>query len=269
MKRKETITLCPYGGLANRMRAIVSTYIYAMQNYMQVKVYWFRDPGLNAKFTDLFEPQEIDGLSIVDGNCLDSLFYNNPTRRNLFIPKVFQSIMFKNSTYNMNHDSHPRGGYASACSIVGQPTEETLHVVTNKIFHLKNDISQELTKRILNFHSYVIGFHIRRTDNVMSVKNSPTQAFIEAAKRESNTHPGCTLFLASDSQEVKREFREQFPELITNPKEAKRNSKDGIIDGLIDMYMLSKCNVVYGSFYSSFSEFAKIIGNNKLIVIKK
>lgn len=159
--------------------------------------------------------------------------------------------------------------YISACSIVGNPSASSLHETTNKIFHLRKNIQQELDKRSKGFGDYIVGFHIRRTDNAMSVKNSPTEAFLDTVEKERLQHLNCTLFLATDSQNVKHIFKEKFPDIVTNPKKAERNSKERIIDGLLYMYLLSKCNIIYGSFYSSFSGFDQTIGNNKLVIIKK
>lgn len=108
MKNK-AFALCPFGGLANRMRAIVSTYLYAKKINMDVKAFWFRDSRLNARFTDLFYPQNIDGLEIVEGNNLQSLLYNNPSKHNLYLPRLFQSLLFKNCLYNLNNTCPPYG----------------------------------------------------------------------------------------------------------------------------------------------------------------
>lgn len=50
------ITFVPVGGLANRMRSIVSALTLAQQTDSRLKVIWFSTCDLFASFDSLFEP---------------------------------------------------------------------------------------------------------------------------------------------------------------------------------------------------------------------
>ena len=51
-----TLTLVPVGGLANRMRAIVSAAALTGETGHTLHVVWFKDAGLNCRFDELFCP---------------------------------------------------------------------------------------------------------------------------------------------------------------------------------------------------------------------
>jgi hypothetical protein len=48
-------------------------------------------------------------------------------------------------------------------------------------------------------------------------------------------------------------------------KELNRNSQQGITDAVVDMFCLSKTKYIYGSYWSSFSDIASVIGDDKII----
>ena len=66
MKRRE-ITITPYGGLANRMRALNAVIEFARPYAIPVKSVWFSNFELNAPFSELFETpshSETDNIRI-------------------------------------------------------------------------------------------------------------------------------------------------------------------------------------------------------------
>lgn len=50
------ITITPYGGLANRMRALNAAIEFAKSEQVPLHVIWFCNPELNAPFEALFTP---------------------------------------------------------------------------------------------------------------------------------------------------------------------------------------------------------------------
>ena len=54
--KKESIWLVPVGGLANRMKAIDSAVALSRQCGSELHIVWFKDPGLNCRFDQLFAP---------------------------------------------------------------------------------------------------------------------------------------------------------------------------------------------------------------------
>ena len=106
------------------------------------------------------------------------------------------------------------------------------------------------------------GFHIRRTDNVKSIKYSPDEMFIDRAKALIETDEKARFFLATDDAEVKEKFRKLFGEHCVTREVAARHDANGAEDAVVDMLVLSCCKRgVCGSYWSSFSEVAAEIGH--------
>lgn len=268
----------PVGGLANRMRAIASTYLQAQNLNLNLIVYWFRDKELNARFCDLFEYPTEKGIIIKEGNFIDFLKFSGKRKKTMFFSKFYEKYYFDYSFTESSQKKYLKrleefswGGkrvYIQSCGFIGNHSKLNLHNCLKTLFRLKDDVNDTLLKKSKDFGNNCVGFHIRRTDNTFSISNSPSSLFMEKANHELVRNPQVSLFLASDSLNEKQMFKKVYPCVITELKETSRDNVEGIKDGLIDMYLLSKCDRVYGSFYSSFSELASIIGNNELIVLK-
>ena len=70
--------------------------------------------------------------------------------------------------------------------------------------------------------------------------------------------------------EVKQEILNRFGDrIITTFETCDRNSRQGIENGLTDLYLLSRTCKIYGCMGSSFTEVASSIGGIELIVLSK
>ena len=114
-----------------------------------------------------------------------------------------------------------------------------------------------------------MALQIRRTDNFESIKNSPIELFEKYAKEEIKSNSSISIFLATDDEGVKEYFGKKFPEhIFYNPARADRKSREGIINGMAELEILSSCKKIYGSYRSSYSEFAAMKGGGELIVVR-
>lgn len=149
------------------------------------------------------------------------------------------------------------------------------HTTNHKrwLFHLRNlkphpIIQKEIYKRLHNIDmEKAIGFHIRRGDNVKSIQYSPTEKFIEIAKE--NDKDNVKFIIATDDNGVKTELEQCLgkDKCVFPAQERNRNSIEGIVEAVIDFFSIAKCSVLYGSYYSSFSEMVVKYGDSKLIVV--
>ena len=73
MNSKGNLLLVPSGGLANRMRSIVSGHVLAKNIRSDLQVIWFKDWGLNAMFGEIFEPLEL--IPLREATFIDKLLY--------------------------------------------------------------------------------------------------------------------------------------------------------------------------------------------------
>ena len=99
MSSRPSMTLVPVGGLANRMKAIDAAIQLISGTDISLKIYWFRDQGLNCRFDQLFEPLNLPQVSLVEASAFDALIYDRPRKRNFYIPRLFQSFLFDDCVY--------------------------------------------------------------------------------------------------------------------------------------------------------------------------
>lgn len=273
---KTSLMLVPAGGLANRMRAVVSAYNLCRAVDGRMQVVWFRDWALNAPFRDIFKPVDSSLFALREARGLDFLVNDRPRRRNFWIPKAFQSVVFDDRIYeqfvtplkqkNFDFEAWLRGKrcYMSCYQEFGT-WETTLY---KKIFRPVDEVMERVETFREGFSDYTIGMHIRRTDNAESIEKSPTALFIEAGQRDLKEHPDLRIFLATDSEEVKQQMRGVFGDRIITPSDAaERGNTAGIRGGLVDMWTLSLTRRIYGSAGSSFSTMASTIGGNELVIL--
>lgn len=268
--KKKYILLVPVGGLANRMKAIDSAVALRERTNSDLHIVWFRDSGLNCRFDQLFERIDIPGVTVTEATFPDLLRYDRPRRKNLFLPRLFQQWQFDSRIYEMqtlqlfynNFDFYNwaanRNVYIAAF-VYFYPAPKDWDCFS--IFKPLPDLAQEIESRRAGFGTNTIGVHIRRTDNAISIAQSPTHLFINRMEKELEQNNDTTFYLATDSEEEKAFIIERFGEkILFSTQKADRNTPAGIQEALIELYLLSHTQQVLGSVHSSYSETAAQIG---------
>lgn len=69
-------------------------------------------------------------------------------------------------------------------------------------------------KPLSEFSDTMIGMHIRRTDNLASIRQSPIELFYQKLDEEIKEDDKVAIYLATDSEEVKREMKERYGDRI-------------------------------------------------------
>lgn len=123
---------------------------------------------------------------------------------------------------------------------------------------IKNDIKERVEEVTSLFsEKRVIGIHVRRTDNVISKKNSPLELFFKEMDKELAADKNVFFYVASDSLEEKKRLIVRYKErIITSFEQPQRNTYKGIVDALVELYALSETEKIYGSSCSTFSKLA-------------
>lgn len=272
----KTLTLLPQNGLCNRMRAIVSAKLVTEQTNHRLRVLWVKYPGLSARYDELFEKDdscdyvEINNMS---PNLLQKV--HNALRighRNSILSKIhasrFDSLHCRLATNELKEGDvsgfkHANKIFISSCCSFFKNKAGDLSYFT-PIAQINNKIT-DLSK---NFTSSTIGVHVRRTDHDKAISASPTSAFTKIMSDHLRKEPSADFFVATDSMAVKQELSERFPgKIISRPIQPDRSSLEGMRDAVIDLYLLSKCAMVYGSYWSSFSKTAADVGNIRQITV--
>lgn len=114
-----------------------------------------------------------------------------------------------------------------------------------------------------------IGVHIRRTDNQKSIANSPTSAFVRQMRLETSLTPDVKFFVATDSPATYAELKREFGKAIFEHSKASldRDNANAICDAMVDLYCLSNCRKLIGSYWSSFTDTAWEIKGIEHVII--
>jgi len=276
---KSNLLLVPSGGLANRMRSITSAWDLCKKIEANLQVVWFQGWGMHAAFCDLFEPISAEGLSLREAGFWDYVVNDRPRRHNLWLPWLPQQIYYRGGVINELQVSSLRDqGFDFESWLNGRKRymscNDEFGTFPNDLYarmFRPNGVVQQFVRNYeSSFSQYSIGMHIRRTDNIDSIRMSPTELFIDKGHNELALHPELTIFLATDSEEVKLQMQQEFGKhIVTSGHEASRDSIQGIQEGLADMWTLAKTQKIYGSAGSSFSQMAAKIGGNKLEILER
>jgi hypothetical protein len=269
------ITIKPFGGLANRMRAIDSAHTLARKFNIPLEIVWEMSFELNCSFSKLFLIQS--SISVVEYKITgfrkrisdSSIRYLR--KFGIHFPLGYTKYLYDDEVLRLNRQHYDYEGLKSFPAIY----INTVNRFYYDEFALKSFIPiPELQKKIsdctLNFNEHTIGIHIRRSDNIQSITHSPIEDFIYLMKKESELNQDTLFYLATDSPTDEKVLMEAFPgRIISLTKTLDRNSEKGIQDALVDLYCLSKTVKIFGSYYSSFSEVAAQINKIELIQIYK
>lgn len=268
----------PVGGLANRMRATASAVALAERCGTPLRVVWFQDWALHAPFGALFQPWPEGKVQIVEAGWTDLLLYDRPRRRNFWLPALWQRLHFHTCLYEgamgaLRASQYPfeeclRHGslYAAACiAFTPYPVGQM-----QRLFRPLPALETRIARRVESFAPYTIGVHVRRTDNMESVRQSPMSLFFQAIDEELALHEEMAICLTTDDQEVKRQMRQRYGcRVLCVEEEARRGNVEGIQDAVVDLYTLSRTDRIIGSFHSSFSELAAELGNIPLQIMRQ
>lgn len=258
--------MVPFGGLANRMKAIDSTIALARATEAQASIIWFRDSGLNCGFDDLFKPLDIPGIELREANLADFLLNDRPRKKNLYVPRALQALRYGGCIYGADVLRRMQHGFDFAQWVIAHKrvflTSCYDHFKGNGFRDLRpiDEIASTIDARSAGFTKATIGVHIRRTDHTLCIANTPTALYIKEMEKAIEEDPSTNFYLASDSDHEKEALVARFgSKIITSPKTADRNSVNGMREGLVEMMLLSRTSRIFGSAFSSYSQVASRI----------
>ena len=259
---KSYLIVQPVGGLCNRMRAIAGTVELAKVLHKKPLVLWTRDVSLNARFFDLFSDVPFKVLDLE----LNSLYYKF---LKLYLRlacgyKVVSDDWIYPNTRNKSMDSwvdffYNKKVILNTCLDIIPTSDYGYFKINSKLLETQSDWPEN-----------VIGIHIRRQDNIQSIKNSPTSLFVRKMKEMLEHNPMSHFYLATDDEQEERDLVRIFGDkiLVHKKHSLDRNNPIAIEDAMIDLYNLSRCKIIYGSFFSSFSDVAALWGRIEKCVLK-
>jgi hypothetical protein len=252
----------PCAGLANRMRSIVSAMCLASERGIPLQIQWKNDPAIfTAPFHMIFDMSSFPNWVQVQDSVLEpSSLWTRIREVNSASDLMFYErdmgdrlpLRFKSWAKFYTRDD---ARYLSLLRAI-RPTDE----IRSRTNALLNPAMAD--------GSTIVGVHVRRTDHKKAIEHSPSDAFWRAMSEFS---AGTKFYFASDSVPERNDAVRRFPgQVILAPlRSLDRNNPFGCQDGMLDLYCLSKCSQILGSFGSSFSEMAADWGGVPLRVISE
>lgn len=145
--------------------------------------------------------------------------------------------------------------------------------IIRKVLTEKMLLHQDIRHRIEEFKAKywpknVIGLHIRHTD-----RRTGLAKYERHLRRFLQRFPDAHIFLATDNQQVSRDYECRFKNVFSTPKwypedltsmHQNVNCPDKTANGieaLVDMYLLAECNCLIYSGYSTFSLISRILSD--------
>jgi len=270
------------GGLGNRMR-VAAAAAQMCGELGPVKVLWLEQWGMRCRFDSLFQApslNEMNGHSFClrDASKAESLLMAPPQARNFKLPKLVQRICFRDVIFS--EEVMPRRMAGFDFLAWARQGRCLMHAYRDfykwdvallpKLFSPTPEINAFIDSRCSDFSTHAIGVHVRRTDNQESIADSPLELFFEAIDSNIDMHADTNVYLATDDEPTKVAMRERYGKrIITSSAEADRDSTAGIIEGLVEMFALSRTSHIYGSAGSTFSEMAAALGGKPFEVVRK
>jgi hypothetical protein len=264
------------GGLANRMRVIDSAVNFCELNNYKLRIYWIKDPGLNCDFKEIWEP--LDCVKDTTDQFATIFFYlfRFPIIRYLFtLPQKFGLIKLLVDQFTDKVEE-----IYDFFKVLKKKKFKLLFIVTcegffpsikfrSNLFKILPSIEDLVRKETEQFTDHTIGIHIRRNDNIQSIYNSPIELFEKALTEELLNNPYTTFYVTSDDPTTKKRLQEKYKEIIFSPVGIlERNSKEGIIQSVVELYALSRTKNIFGSYWSSFSSMAALIEDKEILIVK-
>lgn len=250
----------PCAGLANRLRAVASAICAAQDLSRACVIVWKQEPGIyTGTFRAIIDVDSLPvGVYVNDGTYVQS----DHKQQMCLSPADWERIAtgWRDPRLHINlksfghfYQKDEARWLAALRSLRPKPTLES-HVC--KILGLDPDSRPPL-----------VGVHIRRTDNLKAIQESPTAAFVVLM----DAYPPETRFVVATDDPVERAFFEERyggDRVITVAEVLNRTSSMGSIDAFLDLLALSKCQEILGSFHSSFSEIAAAYGGCPLKIVR-
>lgn len=254
------------------MRAIASGVSLARRLDTDYSIVWRVNDELFAKFEDVFAAvTEVSDHIVYPGALTYGVGYSMPRKKNLYITALTlrrYGLALDDTSAAMRTDDEVER-LVGRCIAAGRDC----YIQSGCIYHhFDEDLYRSLFKPAADIEvrlpeaGELTGLHIRRTDNVESIRHSPDEMFIARINEIRRSDPQARFYLATDDSATKEKFKSLFGDIIvTGDFKAERNTVGGIADAVTEMFVLSRCRQIIGSHYSSFSEAAAMLGGVPLV----
>ncbi len=277
----------PGGGLGNRILTLISAFNLAKDCSIEdITVLWRNNNECGCEFEDVFDslplPSKVKGIHfgkesykelIKSGRLLCAL-------RKFLHQKIYDLFRKIVSTIQLpTKEGHNFPEYwAELRKYVENSKSKKIYIeayysfygdISCEGFSFNKDIEDSL-KKFKEKNGNYVAMHIRRTDNEIAIKNSPTELFYKKVDEIVGLNSETKIYIATDDLEILEDMKIKWPENIiySESKAISRHSREGIRFALYEMLILAGAKTIYASYGSTFSQIANLIGSNEMVVLK-
>lgn len=263
------LTVVPQGGLCNRLRVVLSALEASQhQGVAPIEIHWARNAECRAWFEELFQPIASETLKIVH-----RAWWAAPiTRYNLHLPALLRYAMGYRLQQANCHPASDEAFFrmleAPKVYLSGGSTLCSYRAECLGLLKPLPEIQRQIDDITALFAPRTIGVHIRRTDNVKSMRHSTPQGFRRAMDNAVKEDARTRFFLATDDASLKEALEREYGErIITLHRPVRRNTIDGMRDAVVDLWCLAATERIIGSYWSSFTDTAAELRHIPLHVV--
>jgi hypothetical protein len=284
---KNIICVCT-GGFGNRIRPLSSCAKIAKMTGRALKVWWVNDHRCGMDFNELFENKfDFVDESFIDsirdsGKCyIHSIDSIRLSARIIGIPLLSDSCeRFPYTHVNtirrfINNDKEKNVFVFSDNFMRYEEQDRDFIWNLSPVIKIQNKIDEYAEN--LGLDKSVVGVHARGSD-FAPLATIGCQYYLSLIDKKLKENPDSVLYVASDDIEYEKTIRDYFPDtkilirdgkFYVKKKDPKKSYKhnalidrDAMIDGIIEMYLLSMTSLI-GHPQSTFFQLARIISQKE------
>ena len=290
-------------GLGNRLTAYASARGLAAEfSIPKVNLVWIADRDVAyCRFSDLFELTANDTEVVLDREIGHSLLaiYLGVYGRELFDRNRLQRMLFdklRHRGYRLAQRNFDRIYHLLDMSAgTWEPPWRTAArfrrttpklgnrtlMYSHELFHgaprfdfcqPRQHLQERVNKIVGQFAQRTVGVHIRAMDFIGEriQERSPLELFIRKMTDEVERDDKVKFFLATDSDDVRVNLMERFPNhVVTQENASERTRAVGMENAVVDMFTLARTNKILAPYLSTFSRSAAMIGDTEIEVVLK
>lgn len=242
------------------MRCISSAYRYAETHHCSLMIIWCALDELNCDFKSLFSFIGKVRVKVISIPYADERYFGRISYRILKKMICNRTKRFIQDEIMEENKENLDNSYIRTCTN-WYPTENPY-----SMFQPNAKWYVRVNAFFYQYGENLLGVHIRRTDNSVSIQSSPIESFYKKIDAVIEQDGNETIYVASDDNTAIKQMLDRYPLMnvvYLKDVERSRDSKKGIIDAAVELYILANCKAIVGSYYSSFTDTAADINGIK------
>ena len=243
MQQKQDVLIAAvYSGLGNRMRVLLSAREAAKKKNLAFQYFWQIDHRFQARLSDLWE---------LDSERIGLLRYFVAAKRfgtSQALPAIPQAgrrvTILRGQQPVVDEDGTKFGWKTALRDLLPVPGVQ--------------DRVRALWSEELKESAYIaVMVRAHPQSHQLTKDTSPPSWFIARMLQISAELPGVRFFLSCDHPETQEHIMGKVPNVVAQKKTSRYNSKDGVVDAVVDLYLAGLGAHLIGPHWSSFVDMAE------------